>query len=95
MLCYTEKQGNRKETGSKWICISISAKELDCFESDLRNRSYISWPAASVRHVKVAADDAQAWSEFLTYVFGVPLDFSTVDAAKLYLLKHRCLPDDL
>ena len=69
------------------------AKELDCFESDLRYRSYISWPAASVRHCKVAADDAQAWSEFLTYVFGVPLDFSTVDAAKL--LKHRCLPDDL
>ena len=68
---------------------------LDCFESDLRYRSYISWPAASVRHCKVAADDAQAWSEFLTYVFGVPLDFSTVDAAKLYLLKHRCLPDDL
>ena len=71
------------------------AKELDCFESDLRYRSYISWPAASVRHCKVAADDAQAWSEFFTYVFGVPLDFSTVDAAKLYLLKHRCLPDDL
>ena len=59
------------------------AKELDCFESDLRYRSYISWPAASVRHCKVAADDAQAWSEFLTYVFGVPLDFSTVDAAPL------------
>ena len=71
------------------------AKELDCFESDLRYRSYISWPAASVRHCKVAADDAQAWSEFLTYVFGVPLDFSTVDAAKLYLLTHRGLPDDL
>lgn len=71
------------------------AKELDCFESDLRYRSYISRPARRPLPPYSAVQRRRARSEFLTYVFGVPLDFSTVDAAKLYLLKHRCLPDDL
>lgn len=70
------------------------AKELDCFESDLRYKSFISCPVASVRCCGVADDDARAWSEFLTYVFGIPLEFDTVEAAKSYLLNHRCLPED-
>lgn len=71
------------------------AKELDCFESDLRYRSYISWPAASVRYCRLAEEDVHAWNEFLTYVFGFPLNFPTVAAAKDYLLKHRCTPEEL
>ena len=62
------------------------AKELDCLESDLRYRSYISWPAASVRHCKVAADDAHRGR-------GQTLSFEAPLPARRPLNKNTAAPD--
>lgn len=66
----------------------FSAK-LNCYESDLRTNPELRWIPAMILSVPEEAFSLESWDAFLSYVFSTPLHFSSVDAAKAYLIEKK------
>ena len=70
------------------------AKELDCFELIFDTEAISPGPPPLYGTVRWQRTTRRPGANF-NVRFRRPAGFQHVDAAKLYLLKHRCLPDDL